>query len=474
MEEVKRDAIKKDRRLLRSFRERYPKRPFCWIASARLEEQAEEMEAAWQLIQKGCEECPNSEDVWLEACRIVIANARSSPNPNEAGKAVIAHGLKLIPNSVKLWLKAANLEHDDSNKSRVFSQGLEHIPDSVLLWKAVVELGTAAKANEEEEEEEEENANAREKDMDPWLTCEPERARIILAEARESGGGTERVWMKAAIVERGLGNVEEERKLLDEGLKKFPSFFKLWLMLGQLEERLDRSEKAKEAYDLGLKHCPNSIPLWLSLVNLEENLNGVTSARAVLTLSRNENPHNPQLWLAATRTELRHGNNKEADILMAKALHECPNSGILWAAYIESMVPLPPSRWMSKIMDALRKCDYDPHAIAAVAKFFWHHSKVKKARTWLDRAVTIAPDIGDFWASYFKFELQHGTDENQKDVLRRCIASQPKHGEKWQPISKALHNSHQPTEAILHQVVAVLGKEESSQQARQAPQTDRL
>ncbi|PQP97477.1 protein STABILIZED1-like [Prunus yedoensis var. nudiflora] len=195
--------------------------------------------------------------------------------------------------------------------------------------------------------------------------------------------------MKLAIVERGLGNVEEERKLLDEGLKKFPSFFKLWLMLGQLEERLDRLEKAKEAYDLGLKHCPNSIPLWLSLVNLEENLNGVTSARAVLTLARNKNPQNPQLWLAATRTELRH-------------------------AYIESMVPLPPSRWMDKIMDALRKCDYDPHAIAAVAKFFMHHSKFKKARTWLDKAITIAPDVGDFWALYFKFELQHGTDGTRR------------------------------------------------------------
>ncbi|PQP97474.1 protein STABILIZED1 [Prunus yedoensis var. nudiflora] len=86
MEEVKRDAIKKDRQLMKSSRERNPKQPLCWIASARLEEQAEEMEAAWQLIQKGCEECPNSEEVWLEACRIAIADARrSSPNPNEAG-----------------------------------------------------------------------------------------------------------------------------------------------------------------------------------------------------------------------------------------------------------------------------------------------------------------------------------------------------------------------------------------------------
>ncbi|VVA32772.1 PREDICTED: pre-mRNA-processing factor 6 [Prunus dulcis] len=268
--------------------------------------------------------------------------------------------------------------------------------------------------------------------------------------------------MKSATIERGLGNVENESKLLDEGLKRFLSFFKLWLMLGQLEEQLDCLERA-EAYDLGLKHCPNSILLWLSLANLEEKLNRVTSARSVLTLAKNKNPQIPQLWLAAIRAEMRHGNNKEADILMAMALDECPNSGILWVAYIESMAPLPRFQWKNKIMDALRKYDHYPHVSVDVAKLFWHHSEVVRARTWLNRVVTIALDIGDFWALYFKFELQHGTDENHKDVLRRCIAAQPKHGEKWQPISKALHNSHQPTEGILHQVVVELGKEESSQ-----------
>ncbi|BBG98479.1 pre-mRNA splicing factor-related protein [Prunus dulcis] len=45
-------------------------------------------------------------------------------------------------------------------------------------------------------------------------------------------------------------------------------------------------------------------------------------------------------------------------------------------------------------MDAFRKCDYDPHVIAAVANLFWHHSEVKRARTWLDRAVTIAQILG--------------------------------------------------------------------------------
>ncbi|RVX20082.1 Protein STABILIZED 1 [Vitis vinifera] len=121
---------------------------------------------------------------------------------------------------------------------------------------------------------------------------EPERARMLLAKARERGG-TERVWMKSAIVERELGNTGEERRLLGEGLKLFPSFFKLWLMLGQLEERFGNFEKAKEAYDSGLKHCPSCIPLWLSLSHLEEKMNGLSKARAVLTMARKKESSEP-------------------------------------------------------------------------------------------------------------------------------------------------------------------------------------
>ncbi|XP_054786548.1 protein STABILIZED1-like isoform X2 [Prosopis cineraria] len=667
--------IKKARLLLKSVTQTNPKHPPGWIAAARLEEVAGKIQAARQLIQRGCEECPKNEDVWLEACRLA--------NPEDA-KAVIAKGVKSIPNSVKLWMQAAKLEHDDVNKSRALRKGLEHIPDSVRLWKAVVELAneedarlllhraveccplhvelwlalarletydnarkvlnrarerlpkepaiwiTAAKLEEangntsmvgkiiergiralqregltidreawmkeaeaaeragsvatcqaiirntiaigvEEEDRKRtwvadaeeckkrgsietaraiyahaltvfltkksiwlkaaqlEKSHGTRESLDAllrkavtyrpqaevlwlmgakekwlagdvpaarailqeayaaipnseeiWLAAfklefenhEPERARMLLAKARERGG-TERVWMKSAIVERELGNIDEERRLLDEGLNLFPSFFKLWLMLGQLEERLAQASKqhekheehlehlkeAKKIYESGLKNCPNCIPLWLSLAKLEEEMNGLSKARAVLTMARKKNPQNPELWLAAVRAELKHGNKKEADILMAKALQECPNSGILWAMSIE-MVPRPQRK--SKSMDALKKCDHDPHVIAAVAKLFWHDRKVDKARTWLNRAVTLAPDIGDFWAWNYKFELQHGAEENQKEVLKRCVAAEPKHGEKWQSISKAVENSHHPTEAILKKVVVLLGKEENA------------
>ena len=54
--------------------------------------------------------------------------------------------------------------------------------------------------------------------------------------------------MKSAIVERELGNAASERKILEEGLAKFPYFDKLWLMLGQLEERENKPEAARQVF----------------------------------------------------------------------------------------------------------------------------------------------------------------------------------------------------------------------------------
>lgn len=198
---------------------------------------------------------------------------------------------------------------------------------------------------------------------------ELERARMLLAKARDMGG-TERVWMKSAIVERELGNNAEERGFIEEGLKRFPSFFNLWLMLGQLEERLGHLKEAKEAYQSGCNQCPNCIPLWYSLANLEEKrngLNGLSKARAVLSVARSKNPLNPEIWLATIRAESKHGNKKEADSFIAKALQKCPNSGILWAELIK-MVPHHDRK--SKSEDALVKSDREPTYLLLWPSFF--------------------------------------------------------------------------------------------------------
>ena len=63
--------IKKARLLLKSVISTNPKHAPGWIAAARLEELAGKLQAARSFIQKGCDACPKSEDVWIEAARYV-------------------------------------------------------------------------------------------------------------------------------------------------------------------------------------------------------------------------------------------------------------------------------------------------------------------------------------------------------------------------------------------------------------------
>jgi len=112
-------------------RETNPNHPPAWIASARLEEVTGKVQAARNLIMKGCEVNPNSEDLWLEAARL---------QPPEVSKSIIAQAVRHLPTSVRIWAKAADLELEVKAKKKVYRKALEHIPNSVRLWKAGVEL----------------------------------------------------------------------------------------------------------------------------------------------------------------------------------------------------------------------------------------------------------------------------------------------------------------------------------------------
>jgi pre-mRNA-processing factor 6 len=169
-----------------------------------------------------------------------------------------------------------------------------------------------------------------------------------------------------------------------------------------------------------------------------------------------KNPKNAALWLAAVRTESRAGNSKAAESLMAKALQECPDDGHLWA---ECIISAPRPQRKGRSVDALKRCNDEPHVVAAVAWLFWIERKIDKARSWYNRAVTLDPDGGDFWAQYLRFEMQHGTVEQQAEVERRCVAAEPRHGERWQAVAKDPANAHQKIPVILRKVVEALDKE---------------
>lgn len=257
--------------------------------------------------------------------------------------------------------------------------------------------------------------------------------------------------MKSVKLEWVLGNIAAAQELCEEALKHYEDFPKLWMMKGQIEEQEELVEKAREAYSQGLKKCPHSTPLWLLLSRLEEKVGQLTRARAILEKSRLKNPKNPGLWLESVRLEYRAGLKNIANTLMAKALQECPNSGVLWseAIFLEAR----PQR-KTKSVDALKKCEHDPHVLLAVAKLFWSERKITKAREWFHRTVKIDSDLGDAWAFFYKFELQHGTEEQREEVRRRCENAEPRHGELWCAVSKDIANWQRKIGEILVLVAA--------------------
>lgn len=261
---------------------------------------------------------------------------------------------------------------------------------------------------------------------------EPERASLLLKNAREHVS-TERIWKKSIKLANQLGKPEEEAELLKEALQKFPDYHKLWILKGTFEQRKGNTDNARAAFKQGTKNCPTATPLWILFTLFEEEQSSLAIARSILEKARQKNPANADLWLEAIRMETRNSMEKEAATLMARALQDCPSSGKLWALSIDMEQQ---RHKKGKSVDALKKCDSDAYVMLAVAKLFASERKIEKARSWFNRTVTLEPDLGDAWAHYYEFELKHGNEERQKDVVKRCVQAEPSGGEQWKKVGK--------------------------------------
>lgn len=365
----------------------------------------------------------------------------------DCARAVYAHALQVFPSKKSIWLRAAYFEKNHGSRESLealLQRAVAHCPKSEVLWlmgaKSKWIAGDVPAARGILSYAFQANPNSE----DIWLAAvklesenaEYDRARRLLAKARASAP-TPRVMMKSAKLEWALENLSEALKLLEEAVKVFPDYAKLWMMKGQIEEQQQKYEVASATYSSGLKKNQNSIALWLLSATLEETRGALTKARSVLERARLKNPKTPMLWLAAIRIENRAGLKEMANNLLARALQECPTAGEIWA---EAIFMESKAQRKTKSVDALKKCEHDPHVLLAVSKLFWSEQKITKCREWFNRTVKIDPDLGDAWAYFYKFEILHGTEAQQNDVLERCNAAEPKHGEEWCRVSKDITN----------------------------------
>ena len=393
-------------------------------------------------------------DTWMED-----ADSCINQKAFECARAIFAQALEEFPNKKSIWMRAAYFEKNHGSRDsleNLLKEAVQHCPQAEILWlmgakskwlagdvpAARLILSLAFKANPNSEE--------------IWLAAvklesennEYDRARKLLTRARdpERGAPTARVFMKSAKLEWGLGDKKRALELVNQGLRHFDTYAKLWMMKGQLEDELKRISDARNTYASGVKKCYHSIPLWTLMCDLELAHGNVTKARSVIEKARLRNPRDADLWLKSVRIESEYGNREQAMVLMARALQECSSAGILWSEAI--MLESKPQR-KAKSLDALKRCEHDPHVLLAVSKLFWADRKIQKTRNWLTKTVKLEPDFGDAWINFYKFELLHGTKEQQEEIKTRCVKAEPRRGELWCKYAKDIKHWREQHEFFL-------------------------
>jgi len=194
-----------------------------WLRIAHLERAHGTRESLEQVLKKAVQYCPQAEILWLMAAKEMWL----------AGDVEVSCYLTYCNTMVEELTLVSSLQ-----KAReILANAFKNNPNSEQVWLAAVKL------------ESENN--------------EVQRARGLLERAREMCG-TERVWMKSALFEREVGNLQGAVELLKQALVKYPKFAKLWMMRGQIEETLGTDPNVPhDTYSLGITNCPNSIPLWI-------------------------------------------------------------------------------------------------------------------------------------------------------------------------------------------------------------------
>lgn len=432
-----------------------------------------------------------------------VSDAEGAESKRMVGtaRAILAYALKVYPDRRNLWRRAAELEKTHGTRYvdcpalclmrliyRVLSresldalliQAVKHCPQAEVLWLMAAKEKWLAGDVPAAREVLERAFNVNPESEEIWLAAvklESENgnmdvARQLLQRARDVAD-TDRVsdvhqppptadllhvlfqiWMKSAVFERQLGQYTDALQTLETALTKFPKFPKFYMMQGQIHQKLKNTAAARKSYGAGMKACPKSITLCILTSRLEEADGKSIKARALLEKARLVNPANDELWAESVGVEERSGSAVQAKAMLSRGLQDCPASGLLWSLSIWSE-PRPMRKTRS--VDALKKSSDNPIIICTVARLFWADRSIEKARHWFNRAAATAPDLGDTWGWWLKFERMHGVEEQREEVRKKCVAAEPHHSPVWQGVAKDDANRGKGVGEILEMVADAL------------------
>ncbi|KAJ9667764.1 U4/U6 x U5 tri-snRNP complex subunit Prp1 [Coniosporium apollinis] len=429
-----------------------------WIAQAEKCEEEGAVITCGAIIREtlgwGLDEDDDRKDIWMDDAKDSIARGKY-----ETARAIYAYALRLFYNKKSVWRAAIDLERNHGTREalwQLLEKAVEACPHEDFWMDLAKSKWQAGQTDEAR------RVLKRAFDMSSseniWLFAvqmeadngQIDQARQLLTAALDKAG-TDRVYVKFVAFERQQGNIDAALDLVTRGLELYPHNAKLHMQKGQIYESLNKLPAAREAYAAGIRACPKSVPLYLLAARLEEKAGVTVKARSILDRARLQVPKNPEILTERVRLERRAGNLQAANNLMAQALQELPTSGLLYSEkimHLEARTHRKP-----RALEAIKRVENDPYLFVTIARIFWGERRLEKAMSWFEKAILLDADLGDTWAWYYKFLLQHGTDEKREEVVSKCVLAEPRHGEVWQAVAKDPKNAGKGREEILKMVV---------------------
>ncbi|EST05808.1 PRP1 splicing factor, N-terminal [Kalmanozyma brasiliensis GHG001] len=415
--------IKKARSLLDSVIKTNPSHAPGWIAAARVEEVAGKLSNARKIIQQGCDHCPRSEDIWLEAARL---------NTNENAKVILARSIQHVSQSVNIWLKATELEIDTESKKRVLRKSLEYIPNSVKLWKELVNL--------------EEN---------------PQDARILLSGAVAAVPMSIDLWLALAR----LSSPEDAKKVLNEARKTIPTSHEIWIAAARLLEEtegddvkvdktvaaavralrkagaeLSRDQWFAEAEKVEKEGSPmvcsaiikatieqdveveDRRAVWVEDAQSALERGCIEAARTILAYTLGVFPDRPTIWTQAVALEKQHGSPDSMAALLERAVTNCPKAEDLWLTYASVKSEALDLTGARQVLIRAFDANIGSEKISlAAAKLESESGQAMAAGKLLERA-RVEVNTPRVWLKSAVFERDHGSPNTALTLVDQALA----------------------------------------------------
>lgn len=424
--------INRARVLLESVIKTNPRHGPGWLAAARLEQVAGKIVAARNVIRRGCEMCPKSEDCWLMSMQL---------NDNHNAKIIAAKAIEHNSRSVQLWIEASKLEAVPAAKKRVLRKALDHVPKSVAIWKEAVKL--------EDDPADAKLLLAKATEIVPlsvelWLALArletADQAQIVLNKARKAIPASFEIWVAAARLQEQTGNEAMVAKVMDRAVKALARESAMlkreeWIAQAELceEEGAPLTCRAiiQETIGWGLDKDDDRKQLWLDDAKSSIARDRFETARSIYVVAMKEFYHRKSVWLSAADLERNHGTKENLWRILESAVNSIPNSSELW-------MQLAREKWLAGDVESARKVlgeafsknpENEDIYLAAV-KLEADNGQVEQARRLLDQARAEARTDRVFIRSV-AFERQTGDMDRALQLVNEGLDNFPKADKLW-------------------------------------------